>query len=59
MKQSSSAALSVMFSVNMAIRHKHLKLVNDVLIALTARSLGATLYTAAAIRDVRDFVERS
>jgi predicted nucleic acid-binding protein len=35
-------------------------LVNDVLIALTARSLGATLYTAdgedfKAIRRVRDF----
>jgi predicted nucleic acid-binding protein len=35
-------------------------LVNDVLIALTARSIGATLYTAdrgdfEAIRRVRDF----
>ena len=39
---------------------RHASLVNDVLIALTARTLGATLYTAdrkdfAAIRNIREF----
>jgi predicted nucleic acid-binding protein len=47
-------------SVNMAIRHKHAGGLTDVLIALTARELGATVVTAnggdfEAIRAVESF----
>jgi predicted nucleic acid-binding protein len=51
----------VLRALRMAGREvRRASLVNDVLIALTARTTGATLYTAAAedfeaIRQVRDF----